>query len=355
MFGRWRTVRGGVVLVLVATGLVVTGPAQPAAAAGQRGAAFVFGDAYGQPMGAWYTPPAQHQYNSTSPGSPVNQVRHVDTGRYEVMIPGLVGFGATHAAAYGWDAADCIAGDTEAPTYSLVDVECFDAAGNPVDHVFTLSFTNVNQSGQQLAYMEVESDGAIWTSRHFNTGGGLSTVTRQGSTYVVRIPGLGSGSGHVQVTSALDTSRCKAVSWSQSGSDKVVLVRCWHRTRFPYAENAPFILTYVNQQNILGVPGHESAYAQADQPTASDYTVYAGRWYSTTGYAPTVSHSDVGSYVMTFPGVHVYDGDVQVAAYGSGPEFCATASWSYNIVQVQCYDGGGAPVDTRYTVAFTRR
>jgi hypothetical protein len=359
MSGRWRTLRGGAVLMLAATGLAVAGPAQPAAAAGQRGAAFVFNYAYDQPVGTSYTPTGGDQYNSTSPGSPNNEIRHLDTGRYDVKIPGLVGFGATHVTAYGSDAADCIAGDTEAATYSLVDVECFDAAGNPVDHAFTLSFTNVNQPGRQMAYMEVESNGVIWASRHFNGGGGLSTVIRRGATYVVRIPGLGSRAGHVQVTSAHPAARCKVSSWSPYGSYEDVVVTCWHRGGFAYTVDAPFVLTYVNQQNILGLPagvapaGHESAYAWASEPTA-DSTAYWDYQYSTSGRGATGSRYDVGGYVMTFSGVRVYNGTAQVTAYGYGPEFCAVSGWAYNLVQVQCYGPDGTPADTLYTVAFTR-
>lgn len=357
----WRALYGGLVITIAAAGLTIIGPAHPAAAAGERGVAFVWNYDATSPMSTWYTPTGQYQYNSTSPGAPNNRIIRTGIGTYLVELPGLVGFGATHATAYGWDAAYCNAGDTVTTTSSLVDVGCFNASGARVDHMFTLSFTNVNEPGpgQQLAYMEVESDGAIWTNRHFNSGGGLSTVTRQGSLYVVRIPGLGSYNGHVQVTAADDGTRCKVASWYRSGSDELVQVICWHKGWFNVPENAPFILTYVNQQNILGLPagvppaGHESAYAWASQPTSDQYPPSSSYAYTSAGSGATASRTGTGWYLMTFTDVNLYDGNVQVTAYGSGQEFCNVGYWWGSDVHVQCFDWAGTTVDTYYTVAFT--
>jgi hypothetical protein len=361
MIGRRRGLRGGLVVLVIAAGLVAVGPALPAAAEGQRGSAFVWNYDATPELGTWYTPAGPYQYNSTSPDEPNNRIIRLATGWYVVEIPGLVGFGATHATAYGWDAAYCIAGDTEAQTYSLVDVQCTDAKGKPIDHEFTLSFTNVNEPwpGQHMAYMEVEDDGTIWTSRHFNSGGGLSTVTRNGSAYLVRIPGLGSCGGHVQVTSAHPVARCKVASWGPSGGDEVVEVRCWHTGWFGAPENAPFILTYVSQQNILGLPagvppdGHESAYAWADQPRAPEYTPNAFYQYTSSGSEATAETLGNGRSRITFTGVNMNNGNAQVTAYGYGQEYCGINSWWGNSVQVGCYDWDGTPIDTYYTVAFT--
>jgi len=79
-----------------------------------------------------------------------------------------------------------------------------------------------------MAYMEVESDGTIFTNRHFNSAGGMSTVTRNGAVYVVRIPGLGAAFGHVQVSGADGVgSRCKVVNW---GPDVDLRKRRDHQT-----------------------------------------------------------------------------------------------------------------------------
>jgi len=362
MFKPWRTLRGVVVMAITVCGLATLGPAASAGAAGQRGSAFVWNYDPSPPIATWYTPTGEYQYNSTSPGEPDNRIMRTDTGIYVVDIPGLVGFGATHATAYGWDAAYCNAGDTVASTFSRVEVRCFAANGTRVDHAFTLSFTNVDEPwpGQQMAYMEVESNGTVWASRDYNSAGYPTTVTRQGSGYLVRLPGLGSSFGHVQVTAADDGNRCKVVGWYPSGFDELILVQCWNKGWFGAPEDAPFILTYVNQQNILGLPagvppdGHESAYAWADQPSADVYTPHAYYQYSSSGDEPTAAHGyGTGTYMMTFNGVDMFNGNVQVTAYGSGQEFCAVNYWLGSDVQVQCYNWDGTPADTYYTVAFT--
>lgn len=193
-----RIFRYGLSVIVAMVGLVVVGPGQPVvAAAGQHGAAFVWSYDPAPPLLTWYTPFGEYQYNSTSPDVPNNRVMRISTGIYAVDIPGLAGYGAAHATAYGWDAAYCNAGVSVLPDSSQIDVRCFNAHGDRVDHTFTLSFSNVNEPwpGQQMAYMEVESDGTIWTSRHFSSGGGMTTVTRLGSAYLVRIPGIGSPFG----------------------------------------------------------------------------------------------------------------------------------------------------------------
>lgn len=359
MFGRWRTLSGLITLAAVA-GLVVVGPVEPAAAAGQRGAAFVWNYWASPPVGEPYTPVGEYQYNSTSPGAPNNQIRRDGPGQYSIGIPGIVGFAATHATAYGWDSAYCDAGASSIGDSEQVLVECFNSTGARADHMFTLSVTSVAEySPAQMAYMLVEDNATIFPGLHYNSDGRMSSVTRQGYTYAVRIPGLGSGFGHVQVTAADHGSRCKVAGWFPSGEDEIVMVNCWLQGGFT-PTNAPFYLTYVNQQNILGVPagvppeGHPSAYAWAERPTSTeDYSPHTLYRYTSSGYEPTIGHGGTGRYLVTFTGVDMNNGNVQVTAYGSGSELCVINYWSGSTVQVQCYTYDNIPTDTFYTVAFT--
>lgn len=157
------------------------------------------------------------------------------------------------------------------------------------------------------------------------------------------------------MTAADDGNRCKVVYWYPDGSDVLIQVRCWHKGWFNAIENSPFNLTYVNQQNILGLAGHESGYAWADQPgAAGEYTPHVFYQYTSSGYQATAARSfSTGSSLMTFTGVNLYNGNVQVTAYGYGQEFCAVNYWSGSNAQVQCYDWDGTPIDTYYTIAFT--
>ena len=346
--------------VLVA-GLVPAGPTATAWAADGQGAAFVWSFDPSTPIGMPYTPYGPYQYNSASPGNPDNTVTRLATGRYWVRIPHLVGFGAPHSTAYGGDAAYCNSGDTVGSTGALVDVECFTAAGKPVDERFMLSFTNVTDAAQApaLAYLEVESDGSVWGSRQFNSAGGLTTVSRVGSDYVVRIPGLGAHAGHVEVSGADGQgSRCKVVGWGPDGDDQEITVRCWQAGSYQIPADAPFILTFVDQQNILGLPtdatpgGHASAYAWADQMWDASYPPDSWYLFDSDGPGATATRTGVGVYGISFDGADMATGDVQVTAYGPGQQFCVVAQWIVDI-QVRCFDWDGTPADSQYTVTFT--
>lgn len=353
---RWSTrlVLCAVTLLATAMGVVVTGSA--AHAAGVRGAAFVWSyDAY-LPLGEQYTPTGSYQYNSSSPDSPNNVVRHVDTGEYWVGIPGLTGFGATHATAYGGEAAYCDAGDAQYSDSSLAVVNCFNSFGTPVDTMFTLSFTSATPSAYDhpLAYMEVERNGSIFDGMHFNSGGDKSWVTRDGYLYQVHIPNLGGFSGHVQVNAAENGNRCLVQNWYSWGYDEVVNVRCILRGNLTFPTDSAFILTFAADQNILAVPGHDSAYAWANQPTADSYApsspyLFTTGWYGTA----TAARSSAGNYSMTFDGVDLNSGNIQVSAYGSGQAFCNVVNWFDSTVYIRCFNRDGVMVDSYYTVAYT--
>ena len=50
----------------------------------------------------------------------------------------------------------------------------------------------------------------------------------------MRLPGLGSVSGHAQVTAyGSGTTRCKVQSWNSSGAAKLVNVRCFDTAGAP--------------------------------------------------------------------------------------------------------------------------
>lgn len=351
-----RAILGGVVVLIVATaGVVLNGSA--AHAAGVRGSAFIWSyDAF-LPIGEGYTPSFGYQYNSSSPDSPNNVVHHVAEGEYWVYTPGLTGFGISHVTAYGGDAAYCNGGASALGDSSPGIVMCFDAFGRPVDHMFTLSFTSMTPSISEhpLAYMYVEENGSIFPSLHFNSGGGQSWVTRDGLAYEVHIPNLGGFSGHVQVTAANRGDRCVVRSWWPDGSDQVVIIRCLLRSNNDFPTDAPFALTFTADQNILGYPGLESAYAWADLPSL-DEPYLPSPWYLfSTGQSgtATAARTGTGEYSMTFDGVNLNGGNVQVSAYGWGGAFCNVLYWSGSTVNIRCYNVDGNLADSLYTVAFT--
>ena len=49
--------------------------------------------------------------------------------------------------------------------------------------------------------------------------------------------------------------------------------------------------------------------------------------------------------------------NVQITAYGAGPEYCKVVGWSgtetNTNVNVACFDASGAPTDTRFVLVYT--
>jgi hypothetical protein len=122
----------------------------------------------------------------------------------------------------------------------LVDVACHGPAGGAVDAPFTLTFHGgeaglfgvPTQPGAPRAHViSDQPSAALHTpAARYNSAGGTNTVSRTGAgVYRVRLPGLATTGGHVQITAYSPTAqahRCKVANWSPSGADELVNVRC---------------------------------------------------------------------------------------------------------------------------------
>jgi hypothetical protein len=123
----------------------------------------------------------------------------------------------------------------------LVDVACHGGTGAPVDARFTLTFhagedglTGVpSRPGAPRAHVITDQPSAALhtPAKRYNSAGGNNTVTRSAAgVYQVRLPGLATLRGHVQVTAVSPTAqpnRCKVTSWNWSGADELVNVKCF--------------------------------------------------------------------------------------------------------------------------------
>jgi hypothetical protein len=363
-----------VFVVAACTAAALVAPGTPAAARSPQdgeGGGFVWANLPSSPPGVPYTPSPAYQYNSRSPHAAVNTVEHLpgEPGRYRVTFPGLVspdvsGLGVPHVTAYGGDGSTCyIEAFGRTFTYTHIDVGCFSPAGHRVDGRFTASLITAMASwqGRPMAYMYAPAAG-LFLRWGFNSSGAENTVTLTGQgRYEVRLPNLAAGAGHVQVTAYGTGGRCKVDRWVPDGTTQVVHVLCFDRTGNPTSDLG-FFLTYVERLNLLGLStgfdpdGHDSAYAWANRPTASDwYTpnpLY--QFANSTNDAATARRIGPGDYVVKFQDVDLNTGNVQVTAYGPGTEYCGVVNWnSFAGIRVRCHNVGGVPVDTRFAVAFT--
>lgn len=111
-----------------------------------------------------------------------------------------------------------------------------------------------------------------------------------------------------------------------------------------------------------GCPSDRLAYVWAHDPAASSYTPNPQFSYNSAGGPITITRSGTGTYSIRFAGLKgpgPVGGNVQVTAYGTGNETCKLVSWGAGgpdlVVDVRCFDLGGANADAAYTALVTWR
>lgn len=180
------------------------------------------------------------------------------------------------------------------------------------------------------------------TSYSYNSSGGAITITRSGAgTYAVTFAGLAVSSGDVQVTSYNSTARCNVTNWGGSA----VNVAC--RNSSGTAVDSMFTIAVV--LNGVTSAAKPVAYAWANNSSSASYTPSTSYSYNAGGGTITATRSAAGTYAISFGGLTINSGDIQVSAYNSSAE-CNVANWGGTTVNVRCYSNSGALVDSMYTV-----
>jgi hypothetical protein len=90
----------------------------------------------------------------------------------------------------------------------------------------------------------------------------------------------------------------------------------------------------------------------ASQALGLAYDVTANCTYASnpSGSPVTVTRSAVGVYSVSFAGLNMTEGHVQVTGYGSANTWCKVSSWGSSTISVRCFDPAGAPADALFTV-----
>jgi hypothetical protein len=99
-------------------------------------------------------------------------------------------------------------------------------------------------------------------------------------------------------------------------------------------------------------------YALADLPSATGpYVPAAATRFNSGGGTIDVARTSTGAYSVRFAGLGRQPGqrdNVQVSAVNNAPAFCKPGLWTTSgadlIVPVTCFDAGGNPADSRFTV-----
>ncbi|MFI5937313.1 hypothetical protein [Actinoplanes sp. NPDC051494] len=328
-----------------------TATAAPAAMPVTSGYAYVWAN---QPTTGSYVPAAAYSANSTGG---VNTVSRLGTGRYIVRMPNLGTFGGVaHATAYGSTDATCQVNQWYvAGTRIDLYVQCNRGTGALLDNRFTASFTNEPASTTTGYLWADQPSAASYTpspTYQWNSAGGTNTVQRQGpGSYVVRLPGLGTTGGHVQVTAyGRSAARCKVVSWGPSGSTQLIRVNC--RNAAGVLTDNRYTLTYVDHSGLLS--SDSSAYVWANSPTSAQYYPAANYRFNSSGLTNSVRRISTGNYLVALPHQPLGNGTVHVTAYGPKAQRCTVGSWGSAGVRVLCRTSAGAWTDTQFDLAFQR-
>jgi hypothetical protein len=106
------------------------------------------------------------------------------------------------------------------------------------------------------------------------------------------------------------------------------------------------------------VPGAVDGYVWADQQSTVDYTISHGWAHNSTGGDIEIHRPSAGTYQIRFVGMAGAGGVAHARPYGSGSTaICVVVNWRPSagdqIVNVRCFDSGGAAADTRFVASFT--
>lgn len=200
------------------------------------------------------------------------------------------------------------------------------------------------------------------TNYSYNSTGGAITIDRiSAGYYAVTFAGLG--------TSLIDTVQataygggngyCQVSGWSNSPGGAVLnYIRCFDNQGV--AADTYFTTLYQAHSGTFGNSIRGAAYLLADQPTAiGSYTPNPSYNYNSTGATNTVERTGVGRYTATIPGLTKVGGAVQVSAFGSTARRCKASDWGSTAagttVNVLCFDGAGAPLDSEFNLLYARK
>jgi hypothetical protein len=102
---------------------------------------------------------------------------------------------------------------------------------------------------------------------------------------------------------------------------------------------------------------HDQSYGivWADDPASDSYTPSTFYSYNDGGGEISIDRLSTGRYRVTFDDIakiSATGGHVQVTAYGGSSNYCKVVYWSFETVDVACFDSAGDPADSYYTVLF---
>lgn len=248
-----------------------------------------------------------------------------------------------------------------------VIVRCVNRLGVPTDTRFSLVYLRGTAASGglpgRLAHAHVDADFPTSYFNHVSEGGKIERVLNGVGDHTLTIPGLGNpaGTGTVLLTAYRKVEQdeipgtCTVVSWGPAGSDLRVNVRC--RNLAGTLANGFFNVTFLRKLGPEGFGGGPAAYLRANRKDASTaYQPLAAHAWQSNGKKSTIRRTAIGVYQVTLKNLPA-GGAAFVTTHGTGKARCQLGSISTTApakVTVRCFKPNGAPINSNFTLAWTR-
>jgi hypothetical protein len=247
-------------------------------------------------------------------------------------------------------------------TASTAQVQCRNATGDAVDGNWTMAVIGNATLRGRSAFAWIQSPTTSASAdpeyRHNPTGGDIVSTVLGVGEYRVRFIGLGRQTPNdreaVIVTPYLTNASCQPTSWTTTGADLDVTVRCHDPLGAPVA--ARFVILVADGAR----PGAQLAFAVADQPNAIGAYQPTNQGIRPGPGTATVEQIGAGIWDITLPGFFRADGRREtflVSATGTTTARCSVVIWNYSnsvgnptTVTVRCGTPGGAPANVPFVL-----
>ena len=284
-------------------------------------------------------------------------------GRYRVTFPGQAARGGVvHVTAIDPHGRWCqAAAFGQAGPDELVFVDCYRPGGVRDWSGFTVVFNS--SSGLTPAglfgYVDVNPAGTVISE--YNSSGALNSVGHTGvGVYEVKLPGLGTAGpfdGGLQVTAVGPNvgAHCKVGKWQSTPGAQYAVVLCFDAfgTRF----DNRWTLTYQHKRAIYGglAPPKYFGYvwnAPPVGPAPTNFNSVLGLGFN------SLVPAGPGLTMVRFPAIGIRPDDVQVTAFGPGPEYCGmNTPWAVFgndavVRDVNCWTPAATPVNTGFFTTY---
>ena len=232
-------------------------------------------------------------------------------------------------------------------------VRCYKYGGAPAFTPFSIVYeASSGMVPPPAAFGYVYWDGTT-VATQFNSALAVNSVSPTSTgVWTVTLPGLGSSglAGNIQVTAVNSSvpARCKVSGWAPTAAAQKIQVRCHNATSVPL--DTGWTLTYHRERAITGGSFFFNYLAYTFDNTPANPGPYSpvppAVNYNSQGSVNDIQSAGTGLRLVTFHKVGVLQDDVQVTAFGPGPEFCnlislwGTVSGDAVVRDIACYNAG---------------